>query len=42
MTDILPKFSLAGKNALVVCPENPYGRELAEGFAAAGFGLTFA
>ena len=36
MTDILAKFSLAGKNALLVCPENPFGAEIAAGLASAG------
>lgn len=36
MTDILAKFSLEGKNALIVCPEKPYGREIAAGLASAG------
>jgi len=36
MNTILDRFSLAGKNALIVCPENPYGREIAAGLAAAG------
>ena len=29
-------FSLAGKRAMVNCPENPYGPEIAAGLAAAG------
>ena len=36
MNNILDRFSLAGKNALIVCPENPYGREITAGLAAAG------
>ncbi len=36
MTGILDKFSLAGKKALIVCPENPYSREIAAGLSAAG------
>ena len=36
MTGILDKFSLAGKKALIVCPENPYSREIAAGLVAAG------
>ncbi|MBQ8249150.1 MAG: SDR family oxidoreductase [Clostridia bacterium] len=36
MTNILDRFSLAGKKALIVCPENPYSREIAQGLAAAG------
>ena len=31
MESILDHFSLHGKKALVVCPENPYGREIIEG-----------
>ena len=40
--ELLQKFSLEGKNALIVCPENPYGRELAAGFAAAGAAVWLA
>ena len=36
MNSILDRFSLAGKKALIICPENPYGREIAAGLAAAG------
>ena len=36
MNNILDRFSLAGKKALIVCPENPYSREIAAGLAAAG------
>lgn len=36
MNNILERFSLAGKKALIVCPENPYSREIAAGLAAAG------
>ncbi len=36
MNNILERFSLKGKKALIVCPENPYGREIAAGLAAAG------
>ena len=36
MENILEKFSLAGKNALIVCPENPYGIQIAEGLSSAG------
>jgi len=36
MNNILDSFSLAGKKALIVCPENPYSREIAAGLAAAG------
>ena len=36
MNSILERFSLKGKKALIICPENPYGREIAAGLAAAG------
>ena len=36
MENILNRFSLAGRNALIVCPENPYGAEIAAGLASAG------
>lgn len=36
MNNILDRFSLEGKQALIVCPENPYSREIAAGLAAAG------
>lgn len=36
MKDILQRFSLQGKKALIVCPENPYGNQIAEGLRAAG------
>ncbi len=36
MANILDRFSLAGKKALIVCPENPYSKEIAKGLAAAG------
>ena len=36
MNNILERFSLAGKKALIVCPENPYSREIAAGLTAAG------
>ena len=36
MQNILDSFSLAGKKALVVCPENAYGIELVQGLAAGG------
>ncbi len=36
MKNILDGFSLAGKKALIVCPENPYSAEIAQGLAAAG------
>lgn len=34
--NILNSFSLSGKNALVICPENDYGIEMAQGLACAG------
>jgi len=36
MTELLKKFSLEGKNALIICPENPYGYEIAKGLSDAG------
>ena len=36
MNNILDRFSLAGKKALIVCPENPYSSEIAQGLANAG------
>ena len=36
MKNILDKFSLSGKKALIVCPENPYSKEIAMGLFAAG------
>ena len=36
MSQLLEKFSLEGRTALVVCPERPYGRELTEGLLSAG------
>lgn len=36
MTELLKKFSLEGKNALIICPENPYGWEIAKGLSEAG------
>lgn len=36
MNNILDSFSLVGKKALIVCPENPYSAEIAAGLAAAG------
>ncbi len=36
MNNILDRFSLRGKKALIVCPENPYSPEIAAGLAAAG------
>lgn len=34
--NVFEKFSLSGKNALIICPENPYGREIAKGLHHAG------
>lgn len=42
MKEFLEKFSLQGKNALVVCPENPYGREIAMGLYRAGANIYLA
>lgn len=42
MNPILDRFSLAGKRALVVCPENPYGAEIVAGLAAAGAEIYYA
>ena len=42
MENILDRFSLAGKNALIVCPENPYGAEIAAGLRSAGAKIFFA
>ena len=36
MANLLNKFSLAGKTALVICPENPYGKEIVQGLLDAG------
>lgn len=36
MGDFLQAFSLKGKNALIVCPQNPYGREIVLGLYHAG------
>ena len=36
MTEMMKRFSLEGKQALIVCPENPYGKEIAGGLAKAG------
>lgn len=36
MVNILGRFSLSGKKALVVCPENPYGNEIVQGLLAGG------
>jgi len=40
--NILDKFSLKGKSALIVCPEYLYGREIAEGLISAGASVYFA
>ena len=42
MEDLLKKFSLEGKNALVVCPENLYGREIVAGLIEAGANVWLA
>ena len=42
MEHILDRFSLAGKNALIVCPENPYGAEIAAGLRSSGAKIFFA
>ena len=34
--NILEQFSLKGKNALITCPEYPYGKEIAAGLCSAG------
>ena len=36
MENILNRFSVSGKKALVVCPENPYGTEITRGLMEAG------
>lgn len=36
MSEFLNRFSLAGKNALIICPDNPCGAEIAAGLHAAG------
>ena len=36
MENLMNHFSLTGKKALVVCPENPYGSEIISGLSAAG------
>ena len=36
MKRVLEQFSLKGKKALIVCPENPFGQEIALGLADAG------
>ena len=40
--NILDKFSLAGKHALVTYPEYTYGTEIAAGLAAAGAAVYLA
>ena len=42
MDGILNNFSLAGKKALVVCPENPYGNEIVNGLLAGGADIWLA
>ena len=42
MKELLQVFSLKGKNALIVCPENPYGREIALGLYHAGANIYLA
>lgn len=42
MQNILSLFSLSGKKALIVHPENPYGKEIACGLAAAGAAVYLA
>ncbi len=42
MDNLLNRFSLQGKNALLVCPQNPYAKELAMGLLAAGAKLWLA
>lgn len=42
MKNILQSFSLSGKNALIVCPENPYGVQIAAGLFSAGAKLWLA
>ena len=42
MTDFLNKFSLEGKNALIICPENPYGYEITRGLSEAGANIWLA
>lgn len=36
MSNFIDRFSVEGKKALIVCPENPYAKEIAAGLAAAG------
>ena len=36
MNKNLERFSLEGKKALIICPENPYRRESAQGLKIAG------
>ena len=40
--NILESFSLEGKNALIICPENPGGYEIAKGLSDAGAKIWFA
>lgn len=40
--NILEQFSLKGKNALITCPEYPYGREIAMGLSSAGAAVYLA
>lgn len=42
MKDLLQVFSLKGKSALIVCPENPYGGEIALGLYHAGANIYLA
>lgn len=42
MRDFLDRFSLKGKNALVICPDNPCGAEIAAGLHAAGADIYLA
>lgn len=40
--NVFEKFSLLGKNALIICPENPYGHEIAIGLHYAGANVYLA
>ena len=42
MKPVYNTFSVEGKNALVICPENPYGKELAEGLLSGGANVYLA
>lgn len=42
MNEFLNRFSLAGKNALIICPDEAFGAEIAEGLHAAGAGIYLA